>query len=155
MKNLLSLIIVVVVASFLITTVTNAQTYKGGNQSVETKASKSRGAGEDENIKSDVKINSKEAANKLPVPFAKGGEKSRASNLKVVVENWTPYYVDIYNDGYYQGTIGPYDDSYFYDYGDAIELYGVAKFDDGSTLTWGPNYVANDEYYTYTWKLTN
>ncbi|MFH1197169.1 MAG: hypothetical protein V1720_15840 [bacterium] len=155
MKNLLSFIVLLVVASFLISATANAQTYKGGNQSVETKASKSRGAGEDENIKSNVKVNSKDAADKFLPPYAKGGEKSRASNIKVIVENWTPYYVDIYNDGYYQGTIGPWDDSYFMDYGDAIELYGVATFDDGSTLTWGPHYVANDEYYTYTWKLSN
>lgn len=154
MKNLFSVFVIAAISFFVISNFTYAQDYKGGNQTVETKASKSRGAGEDENIKTDVRVNTKDAADKMLAPFAKGGDKTRAANTKVIVENWTPYYVDIYNDGYYQGTIGPWDDSYFWDYGDTIELYGVAKFDDGSQLTWGPHYVDNNLYYSYTWKLS-
>jgi len=125
------------------TTVTYAQEK---DKVVTDNASKSRGSGEDENVK-DAK------AHNNPDIMGQDMEKTRTATTKVIVKNKTGWYVDVYNDGYFQGTISPYGDGYFYDYGDSIKLYAKAVFDDGSYYYWGPKYVSNDEYYSYTWTL--
>ena len=81
-------------------------------------------------------------------------EKSRTSTITVIVENYTSWYVKVYDDGNYQGTVSPYGKGYFSDYGDIINLYAKAEFDNGTYNFWGPKYIRNDDAYTFTWKLS-
>ena len=126
------------------TTVTYAQEKE---KTVTDKATKSRGGGEDENIKMAKPHNN-------PDLYGKEREKTRTATTKVIVKNKTGWYIDVYNDGNYQGTVSPYGDAYFYDYGDIIQLYAKAVFDDGSYYYWGPKSISNDQYYSYTWSLS-
>lgn len=115
------------------------------------KAQKSRGGGQDENIKSDKETNDPNAI--PPAPPNKGGEKSRGVGAcAVFVDNSTGYYIRIYVDGTYRGTISPWGDDYTYTGAGPTRLYAVAVFEDGSRLTWGPRVV--DCYSSYSWRLT-
>lgn len=115
-------------------------------------AEKGRGGASDENIKQDRQPN--DSSKPAPAPPNKGGERSKGqSSCMVVVDNRTGFYVDIYVDGTFRGTVGPWGDSYCYTGAGSTRLYGVATFGDGSRLTWGPSTVTC--YGRYTWQLFN
>jgi hypothetical protein len=98
------------------------------------KAQKGEAGGTDTNIKTPRAANNQGAAGS-PAPAAKGGPKSRATACSFHVDNRTPYYIDIYTNGNYRGTVAPWDDLYGYvEYGAA--LYGRAEFEDGTFLYW-------------------
>jgi hypothetical protein len=113
-----------------------------------TKAEKSRGEGEDPNIKSNEIKN--DPANLPKAPGRKGGDKSRG-DCWVHVDNRTGYYINIYIDGYMRGTVSPWGDVYGGAGEGGTTLYASAP---GTGLTWGPNrfYCYNNEY---TWTLTD
>lgn len=146
-KTLLFLLLTVLTVSSL-TSISFAQEDGDKELTIKEQSSKSRGGEADENVKQG------KPTNDPSMTTERADEKTRASNTKIVVQNYTGWYVDVYNDGYYEGTIGPYQDGYFYDFGDVINLYAKAVFDDGTYIYWGPKYVDNDDYYTYTWQLT-
>lgn len=77
-----------------------------------TKAEKSRG-GADANIKQtrEQVLKSQEAP---PAPDAKTGEKSRQLTCRLVFDNWTPYWVQVYADGRYRGELAPWGELYTY-----------------------------------------
>jgi hypothetical protein len=102
---------------------------------VTTKGQQSRGSGEDSNIKSKAHENSKDNANAAPEPPAKS---VRGLGCYVDVNNATSYYIDIYSNGIYQGTVGPWANFYTYPTGN-VSLYARADFTDGSYEKWGPN----------------
>lgn len=115
-------------------------------------AEKGRGGGTDENIKNDTRTN--DPSKPAPAPPDKGGERAKGqSSCAVVVDNRTGFYVDIYVDGSFRGTVGPWGDAYCYTGAGSTRLYGVATFSDGSRLTWGPSTVTC--YGRYTWQLYN
>lgn len=114
-------------------------------------AQKGRGAGgADANIKNDSDAN--DPGKQMPAPGAKGGEKSKgAGDCAVVIDNRSAWYIRIYVDGTYRGTIAPWGDSYCYTGAGDTLLYAVATFTDGSRYTWGPRAVGC--YGSYTWQL--
>ena len=108
------------------------------------------GGGADANIKNDSDAN--DADKQMPAPGNKGGEKSKGqSSCAVIVDNRTGWYVRIYVDGTYRGTIAPWGDSYCYTGAGGTQLYGVATFTSGERFTWGPGVVSC--YGSYTWQL--
>jgi hypothetical protein len=69
----------------------------------------------------------------------------------VIIDNWSGYYVDIYVNGNYRGTVAPYDKRVTWAIPGTNTLYAKALFDDGSYIYWGPKTTATG--YEYTWKL--
>ena len=69
----------------------------------------------------------------------------------VVIDNWTGYYIDIYVDNSYRGTVSPWDKKTTWAIPGSTKLYAKAVFDDGSYLYWGPSTTTTG--YQYTWKL--
>ena len=69
----------------------------------------------------------------------------------VVVDNWTGFYIDIYVNGNYRGTVSPWDKRVTWAIPGTNTLYAKAVFDDGSYLYWGPKVTYTG--YQYTWKL--
>lgn len=68
----------------------------------------------------------------------------------VWLDNRTGYSVDIYIDGVFNGTLGPYADSYTLAIPGKTRFYGCSI---GGTQEWGPYYFDCD--YQYTWHLNN
>lgn|GEM_PF-1985908 len=73
---------------------------------------------------------------------AGGSAKSKASrgSGNLHFDNHTNLYVRCYVDGDYVGTMGPSGDLYDYEVG-LHTMFCTAVFDDGSSLTWGPDLV--------------
>lgn len=69
----------------------------------------------------------------------------------VLIDNWTGYYIDIYVNGNYRGTVSPYEKRVTWAIPGTNTLYAKAVFNDGSYLYWGPKVTYTG--YTYTWKL--
>ena len=86
-------------------------------------------------------------------PAAPGtrGDVYGADYSDVVIDNWTGYYVDIYVNGNYRGTVSPYDKRVTWAIPGNNTLYAKAVFSDGSYMYWGPK--ATYTGYSYTWKL--
>lgn len=69
----------------------------------------------------------------------------------VVIDNWTGYYLDIYVNGNYRGTVAPWEKKITWAIPGTNKLYAKAVFDDGSYLYWGPKTTYTG--YQYSWKL--
>jgi len=67
------------------------------------------------------------------------------------VDNHTRFYVEIYTDGEYRGIVKPFGDSTGAVGCGYVTFSGVARFNDGSTRTWGSStfYVPG----SFTWNL--
>lgn len=104
-------------------------------------------------VKSDQDLNKPGA--KAPVPAKKAGHglKATAHIGELHVDNRTDYYIRIYVDGDFVGTVSPYGDSYG-TLGDCSghTLTGIAYFTDGSTKQWGPH-ETSATCGDYTWRL--
>jgi hypothetical protein len=140
---------------FMLSTTSAAQTMSKGAQGKTEKehAQKSRGGGgPDANIKSDSEKN--DPGKQVPAPAAKGGEKTKGSgpgSCAVIFDNRSSWYIRLYIDGAYRGTIAPWGDSYAYTGSGTTQLYAAAVFNDGSSYTWGPRSASC--YGTFTWQL--
>jgi hypothetical protein len=115
-----------------------------------TKGQRSRGA-ESTNITKPRAPNRIDAAK--PAPPAKGGERARgvAAVARLTVDNWTPWYIDVYVDGEFGGTVSAWGDGYVWVSSGQRRLYARADFDDGSVIDWGPVSINLSD--SYTWKL--
>lgn len=69
----------------------------------------------------------------------------------VVIDNWTGYYLDIYVNGNYRGTVAPWEKKVTWAIPGTNSLTAKAVFDDGSYMYWGPRTTYTG--YQYTWKL--
>ncbi len=58
------------------------------------------------------------------------------------VDNHTPWTVQIGVEGRYNGTVAPWGDAFGAYSGGTLRVFGLAEFDDGSALTWGPTWSA-------------
>lgn len=76
-------------------------------------------------------------------------DAARTDYCKVIIDNWTGYTVDVYVDGYYEGSCAAWEEGYTYTVSGKTKLYAVSV---GGTVSWGPAYV--DCVYEYTWQLT-
>lgn len=119
-------------------------------KNVENKGQRSRGAGgKDENIKQDKQANDPNA--KAQAPPDKGGPKTRQGVCAVHVDNRTQWSIDVYFDGSYRGTVGPWGDSIGAVGCGNTTLYARALFVGGEVLDWGPRVHYVDG--TTTWTL--
>jgi len=122
------------------------------NQPIKAKAQSSRGGGADPNIKSEAKpVNDPNA--KTPPPPEKSGQRG-ARGCAVDVSNYTAWYVDIYSNGVYVGTVGPWGNGWTYPPAVGSSVYGRANFTDGSWKYWGPRQFVCAQGGVYTWELT-
>lgn len=69
----------------------------------------------------------------------------------VIIDNWTGYYLDIYVNGNYRGTVSPWDKKTTWAIPGTNKLYAKAVFNDGSYLYWGPKTTYTG--YQYSWQL--
>ncbi len=89
--------------------------------------------------------------NKPAPPSTSRGDVYGPDYSDVVIDNWTGYYLDIYINGNYRGTVSPYDKKVTWAIPGTNTLYAKAVFNDGSYLYWGPQPTYTG--YSYTWKL--
>jgi hypothetical protein len=86
-------------------------------------------------------------------PQDKGGPATRqAPGCKIVVDNWTPWKIQIFVNGVHRGMVSSWGDASGRFQGRQHVLYGLARFTDGSTKSWGPSSVTCAS--KYTWMLT-
>ena len=112
---------------------------------VETQPTKGRGAGPDENIKSGRPTNTPDMK-RAPTERAASGSAACA----VILRNLSAYYLDIYVDGKFRGTLGPSEDGYTLTYAGTTRAYASAP---GVDTTWGPSEFYCPVASTYTWRL--
>jgi len=116
---------------------------------IELKGTKSttRGEGADPNIKSEKETN--DPASPMAAPEKKGGAKTRGGFLcEVRFDNRTAWFIKLYVDGNFKGTIGPWGDAVAYAFPGETRVYGRANFDDGSYISWGPqDYECGPNHY--------
>lgn len=102
-----------------------------------TKGETSRGA--DANIKQSKETNDPNAT--MDPPRSKGGATTRGQGgyCEVRFDNRTKWYIKLYVDGDYRGTLSPYGDAVVYALAGSTRVYARADFDDGTYLYWGPS----------------
>jgi hypothetical protein len=84
----------------------------------------------------------------------KPGEKTKGIKQYVTVVNHTAWYIDVYVNGRFRGTVDPYDDIEIFvgdRYSDTTVLYAKAP---GTDIVWGPRGISRG-YDTFTWDLYN
>jgi hypothetical protein len=158
MKNLLSIFaisIAVTLSMMSLSTDAFGQKDKGKGKTAKTVDIKStRGdatrGGADKNIKQGEMANDPKA--KIDAPAAKGGGTTRGGGgCRVEMDNSTSWYVKVYVDGIFRGTMDPWGDSYVYVYPGDTTIYARADFTDGSYKYWGPrtSYCGNGDIFPY------
>ena len=123
-------------------------------ESAKTKGVQSKARGEEPNIKNEHERNDRNA--KVPAPSNKGGAAVRGQATGTIhVNNETQWYVRVYADGDYIGTVGPYGDLYRYADAATWSMFARASFDDSDDITFGPSTLRVYSGSTSTWTLTN
>jgi hypothetical protein len=117
-----------------------------------TRAEKARG-GADTNVKQDRQTTvAGDKATAVPPPPQKAGnqtEKTRQfASCAVMADNWTGYWIDVYVDSTYRGTMPPWGELYTYAIPGPTLLYGRSG---GGSLRWGPLTVSCRS--SYVWRL--
>ena len=126
-----------VLATVLTGSLTTAYGQKTKPKVIELKAQKPTTRGEDPNIKSEKETN--DPNSELAAPQQKGGAKTRGGGAcQVRFDNRTRWFVKLYVDGTYRGTISPYGDGVAYTGAGPTRVYARAVFDSGDYLYWGP-----------------
>lgn len=125
---------------------------QGGKPKViEMKATKSttRGEGADPNIKDDKQTN--DPKSEMAAPEKKGGARTRGGGYcEVRLDNRSRWFVKVYVDGTFRGTMGPFGDSVAYTLPGETRVYARSDFDDGTFIYWGPtNYSCYSGQYIY------
>jgi hypothetical protein len=124
-------------------------------QTVETKAQKASGAAKDPNIRSTS--NKNDPAKEVPAPESKGGQPTRGPGpwpCTVQADNWTPWAIQVYVDGYYTGLIGPWGQLNVLTGSGESTFYGRADFTNGLAKTWGVWRFSCPAAGVFNWKLT-
>lgn len=146
-NTLLALLGVGCAATFLIARPAQAQ--QPAAAATETHGAKSRGTGTDDQIKTQRAPN--KPGTTVTAPAGKGGEASRGAAGIVHADNRTDLFIDVYVNGDYCASMGPWGDVYCYVGTGTTVMYAVAYFTDGSRTTWGPSSAYVDG--TYNWRL--
>ncbi len=123
------------------------------NELVTTKAAQGPQEGQDPNIKNDVQKNNPKMT--APPPPEKGGKARGAGPYpcRIHVDNRTPWFIQVYVDGEYRGTVNRYGDLAGLTGNGPTTLYGVAYFYDAPTQIWGPQLFSCPAYGSYTWQM--
>lgn len=104
-------------------------------------------------VKKEIDDLKKPTNSKTPKPEVKSrGDVYGPDYSDIIIDNNTGYYMDIYVDGEFRGTVNPWDERTTWAVPGRTKLYAKAVFDDGSYKYWGPSTVNSG--YEYTWKLT-
>jgi hypothetical protein len=121
----------------------------GGSQRVRREVKKAAAARDsDRNIKIDRQATPTSV--RTQGPQARGGARTRGAWGQVHVESHSGYFLDIYVDGDYAGTVGPYADLTAWATAGGHTLYGRAF---GADWSWGPWQFTVPAGATYTWRL--
>ena len=115
---------------------------KGNPKVTELKATKgdaSRGGEADPNIKQSKETNDPNTT--MEAPSKKGGATTRGQGgyCEVQFDNRTKWYIKLYVDGDYRGTLSPYGDAVVLALPGSTSVYARANFDDGTFNYWGPS----------------
>jgi hypothetical protein len=121
-------------------------------QVIKAPAQSSRGGGADPNIKSEAKP-ANDPNVKTPPPPEKSGQRG-ARGCAVEVSNYTAWFVNIYSNGVYVGTVGPWANGVTYPPMVGSAVYARANFTDGSWKYWGPRQFVCAQGGIYSWELT-
>lgn len=91
-----------------------------------------------------------------PAPPKKGGSNTRggAYPCQISFNNTTPWFIDLYVNNDFVGTIAPYGDAVVPATAGGFRLFGRSEFQDRSVSTWGPQAVSLRPGDTYRWTLT-
>jgi hypothetical protein len=107
----------------------------------------------------EVEIPALEDTNKPNAPQAappdKGGASGRGGvySSRIYIDNRTGWYIRLYFNDEYAGTSYPWGDNYISVTSGRAKLYAIAKFDDGTYVAWGPQYISIDPNEVWTWTL--
>ncbi|MEO0190741.1 MAG: hypothetical protein ABIL18_07150 [candidate division WOR-3 bacterium] len=71
----------------------------------------------------------------------------------VIINNNTPFYLYIYIDGNYRGTLYSNNTGYYLVWEGYTKLYAEAPYTEPYNWYWGPKYIDLGEDQTYTWNL--
>lgn len=136
--NSAGVLLFLVLAIVLPGSLTTAQGQKSKQKVIELKAQKPTTRGDDPNIKNDTETN--DPNSELAAPQQKGGAKTRGGGAcEVRFDNRTRWFVKLYVDGTYRGTISPYGDGIAYTGAGPTRVYARAEFNTGDFVYWGPN----------------
>lgn len=112
-------------------------------KSAHVKGTKSKGAAK---MPAEAKFATDTGAMRNPKLKSKG-----AANMTYLhVDNRTDYNVYVYVDDQYVGSVGPYGDSFGWQYSGTRKLYAVSA---GGTVSWGPRFYTFYDDVEFTWYL--
>jgi hypothetical protein len=112
-----------------------------------TKGQKASAEPKDPNIRTPQKAND---------PKATGSKKQmkRQSVCIVNVDNWTPWYIQVYVDGDFSGIVAPWDEGYTFAVSGPTRAYARAEFPPPTpATTWGPVVFNCPPGDVFTWRL--
>ena len=71
------------------------------------------------------------------------------------IENYSSYFIDVYIDDWYEGTIYSGYYAYYKIWEGETELYAEAPYTEPYNWYWGPRWIDLYEDETYTWTITD
>lgn len=98
-----------------------------------------RGEEKDPNIKQE--LGDIDLTKTPEAPPEKGGNKrGNQAACEVIIDNYTGWYVQVYVDGSYRGTVAPWGDATYYTTaGETVVYARTPTLSDGSFIYWGPS----------------
>ncbi len=126
--SILVMIVTLVLAGACVAQGTPSSKGATDNNHKTAKGQKSRGTGEDPNVKKDSDVNMEGQETPPPAAKAAGTRGKARGGCTVEVDNWTPYYVRLYNNGDYVGEVSGWGDAYSWATPGVLQLYGRALF---------------------------
>ena len=146
MRKLLFIAAIGMLAYFAVPQALQAQSYEGKSivevegTSVDYSSTRSTNP----NIKIVAPDNDK---NPLPASQKKGNKKATGKECEIIFDNYTGYYIEVYIDGIYKGTVGEWGTLYVTARGGYTKIYALTT---GGTKEWKAE--GNCEG-NYVWKL--
>jgi hypothetical protein len=119
------------------------------------KSTKSRSVGDDPNIKQGKEQVAKNSpGNEPPAPPQKGGARSRGPlDCWLTIDNWSPWWIDVYIDGTYRGEVSPFGKGTVNAGFGGTMLYARANFTDATFRAWGPRQFLCSSNGQFNWRL--
>lgn len=146
MRKLLFIAAIGMLTYFATTQTATAQNYEGKTvvdiESADVDYSNTRST--NPNIKISAPDNDK---NPLPGSKKKGNAKANGKECEIIFDNYTGYFIEVYIDGIYKGTVGEWGTLYVTVRGGYTKIYALTT---GGTKEW--NAEGNCEG-NYVWKL--
>lgn len=128
----------------------------GTQTSLRSNALQGKGSGHADEIVRDRESSRNEFGSPKAAPLTSAGVKilSGPSSCDVWFDNYTGYWIDVYIDGQWYGTMSPWGGFMAYNVAAGERrLYGQANFTNGTYDYWGPYNLACNAYATFHWQL--